>query len=115
MPQLKPKLILPEPRDDYDRQLQESILNFFAGLVDMLNGGLRFADNHDSQNKSYTTNAVADTEDTIAHTLGRVPKGAILTKTDKAVDLYEGGTAWTTTNIYLKANVASAAVDIEIF
>ena len=90
-------------------------MSFFAKLIDLVNGGLRFSDNHDADLVSYTSNAVANTEDTIAHTLKRVPTGAILYQTDKAVSLYNGATAWTTTNIYLKANVASAAVKILIF
>ena len=115
MPQLPPRLLLPTPRDDFERDEQQGILGFFSKLIDILNTGLRFADNFDAQLKTYTTNAVADTEDTIAHTLKRVPTGAILYRTDKAVSLYDGGTAWTATDIYLKANVATAAVEILIF
>lgn len=115
MAQLPPKLLLPSPRDAHDRQMQEGLLSFFSKLVDMLNGGLRFSDNQDAETISYTTNAVANTEDTVAHTLKRVPVGAILVYTDKAVSLYAGGTAWTASNIYLKANVASAAVKILVY
>jgi len=60
----------------------------------------------------YTSNAVADTEDTIPHALGRVPVGYIPVKQDKAGTIYDGSTAWTTTNIYLKASVASMALTI---
>lgn len=61
---------------------------------------------------TYTSNAVANTEDTLGHTIGAVPLGYIVVYQDKAGSLYQGpatGTAWTSSNIYLKCSVASVA------
>ena len=63
----------------------------------------------------FTTSATPDAENTIAHELGRVPVGYIVVSVDKAAVLYKGTTAWTSTNIYLKCNVASTAYTILIF
>ena len=115
MGQLKPSVIFPPPEKDYDRRLQEALQSFFRQLIDLLNQGLRFSANHDAQLQSYTTNATPDTEDSIAHTLKRVPDGVILVKSNKTVSLYDGPTAWTATTVYLRANVASATVKVLIF
>jgi hypothetical protein len=60
----------------------------------------------------FTSNAVADTEDTIAHGIGAVPIGFIVVNRDKAGTLYDGGTAWTSTNMYLKSSVAETTYTI---
>jgi len=63
----------------------------------------------------YTSNATPDAEDTIAHGLGRTPVGFIVIDKDKAGDIYDGGTAWTDTNIYLKCAVASVTATVLVF
>jgi len=114
MAQLPPIPTLPPPQDDYDRRLQAALSLFLQKVVDLFRNGIRMSDNHAGEELSYTTNATPDTEDTIAHTLKRVPTKVILCKTDKFVNLRSGATAWTATNLYLKADVASAAVTIYV-
>jgi hypothetical protein len=63
----------------------------------------------------YVSNAVANTEDTVAHNLGRVPVGIWVSVPDKAAVIYSGGTAWTSTNVFLKADVLTVTVDILLF
>ncbi len=65
--------------------------------------------------QTYTTNATPDTEDTVAHGLGRVPVGFIVVNRDKAGIVYDSGGTWTTTNILLKCNVASMTTTILVF
>ena len=60
----------------------------------------------------FTSNAVADTEDTIAHEIGAVPIGFIVVNRDKSGVLYDGGTAWTSENMYLKSSVAETTYTI---
>jgi hypothetical protein len=60
----------------------------------------------------YTSNASANTEDTVAHGLGSVPIGYIVIKQDKASNVYEGGTAWTSSSIYLKQSGTSVATTV---
>ncbi len=58
----------------------------------------------------FTTSATPDAENTIAHTLGAIPIGYLIFYQDKAGDLYQGpttGTNWSSTQIFLKCDVAS--------
>ena len=61
---------------------------------------------------NYTTNAVANTEDTINHNLGFVPVGWLVVTQDKAGSIYKGTTTWTTSQIFLKCSVASVTARI---
>lgn len=81
------------------------------------NAGLGFGDGSSVDNIygswiSYTTNAVANTEDTINHNLGKIPVGYLVMNRDKAAIVYKGGTAWTATQMFLKCSVATTAVVI---
>jgi hypothetical protein len=83
------------------------------------NGGIGFGDGTNSDNMfgvfyNYTTNAIADTQDTINHNLGIVPIGFLTLSLDKGAVLYKGATAWTSTQIFLKATLASVAARIFI-
>lgn len=64
--------------------------------------------------------SVADTgtvnvEFAITHHLDRIPNGYILTNTNKAISLYNGSTAWTTSVIYLKCDAANATIKLYVF
>lgn len=72
-------------------------------------------DNLDAVEIAFTSNGLPDTEDAIVHLLGRKPIRFIVTYKDKAADVYNSGTAWTSTQIYLKTNVASAAIKLLVF
>lgn len=84
-------------------------------LDSLLNTGLKPSDNFDFQEIEYTTNAAPDTEDTVPHTLRRVPTGILVINKDKFADWRRGSTAWTDTNIYLKWSVASVDATIHVF
>lgn len=107
--------ILPKPRDSQETDLYQAIQDFVTQVVKILDRGIIFTDNVDCRTISYTSNAVANTQDTVAHTLGKVPIGYIVVSQDKAGIVYNGGTTWTTTNIYLKNSVASVATKIIVF
>lgn len=57
----------------------------------------------------------ANTEFSITHHLGRTPNGFIITKSDKAANIYDSGTTWTTTTIYLKCDAANTALSLSVF
>lgn len=63
----------------------------------------------------YTTNATANTADTVTHTLGRVPVGYIVVNNGNGGVLYNGGGTNTTTTLSLKCTTASNAVTILVF
>lgn len=95
-------------------------LNFMARNLTFLNadGGVTSGTrslNIDGVWVAYTSNAVADTEDTVAHNLLRIPVGFYQGIPDKAGQVYRGATAATATNIYLKASVATLTTNIFLF
>ena len=58
------------------------------------------------------TTSTADTEVTVPHTCGVIPVGYLVTKINKGGVIYDSGTTWTSTNIYIKCSVATATVDL---
>ena len=68
-----------------------------------------------SQSVTVSDTGNANTEFTVSHNLGRVPNGFILTKSDAACSVYDSGTTWITTAIYLKCNAANVAIDVTVF
>ncbi len=73
------------------------------------------AGNFDGQWIEFTSNGVPDAENTVAHDLNRVPTGYIPAQRNKAGVLYNGSTAWTSSNIYLKCNIATVIFRIFIW
>lgn len=66
--------------------------------------------NVDGEWQQFTTSGTPNAENTIAHTIGSIPLGYLIVWRDKAAHLYQGpttGTAWTSSNIYLKCDVAT--------
>jgi hypothetical protein len=112
-----PPVIMPKLENAKD-QKEIDLLRTLNRLVDnlrtILDRGVQFEDNIDCRMISFTSNASPNTEDTVAHTLGKTPQGYIIYSKDKAGDLYTstGGTAWDATNMYLKCTVASVAFKI---
>jgi hypothetical protein len=62
-----------------------------------------------------TDTGVANTEFTVAHKLDRVPVAYITGYISKAGVIYDSGTTWTTTNMYLKCDAANASVTLLIW
>lgn len=104
-----------KPDTAYTKNLETGLDDFATKLREILNGGLLFADNHDVQIKTITTNGVAGVEGAVSHVLKKIPTGYIVCSLDKAAIIYNGSTAWTTTNIYLKSNVVTTTAVIMIF
>lgn len=99
----------------YLRNLDTDIKNLFLAMATRLRFGAVTTDGAQGENiagevQIYTSNATPDTEDTIAHTVGAIPLGIIVMGQDKAGHTYQvagTGTAWTSTSIFLKSDVAS--------
>jgi hypothetical protein len=121
MPQLEKKIQVPDTSTitdqtsliKYLKDLGEVLSRYTVKLADLLNKGIRVADNLNAHIITITT-AGANTEVTIAHTLKRIPAGYIILGMDKAANIYDSGTTWTATNIYIKASVATVAVKLLI-
>lgn len=101
------------------RQYLETLSRMARGLSFLDNdGGItagRRCLNIDAVWVNYVSNGVANTEDTVAHNLGRAPIGIWIGVPDKSSIIYSGPTAWTSTNIFLKASAATTTVNILVF
>jgi len=65
---------------------------------------------------AYVSNGTANTEDTVTHTLGRVPVGIWVGIPNKSAVIYaDNEAAWTTTTIRLKASATTVTVNILVF
>lgn len=93
-------------------------MGYIAGVRDE-NADRQFKDVWDGisggRQISLTSNGVANTEDTVVHDLGRVPRGFLVIKADKAGNVYDSGTAWTQSRIYVKSSAATMALTLWIF
>jgi len=74
----------------------------------ILRGNTSFGDGVNTDNidgvwATATSPGTANTQFTVNHTLQRIPVGFDVKKKDAACDVYAGITAWTTTQIFLKA------------
>lgn len=70
--------------------------------------------NIDGWDATGTTPGVADTEFSISHGLGRIPKGFIVLSVNAGVVIYKSTTAWTSKVIYLKCSGPSVAYTLFI-
>lgn len=94
----------------YVNDLDSDVKNLFLWS----NGRVRFFENIAGSFVTFTSSATPDAENTVAHNLGLIPQGYIVVGRDKAGILYNSTTAFTTTNLYLKCNVASVTFSIYI-
>lgn len=96
-----------------------SLRQAWQQLATVVNKNISFGDGIDADNISgswvaTTTPVAPNTDFTIDHNLGRVPVGYWPMSKDKAVDIYTGSISATTTQITLRATVASATVNLFI-
>lgn len=63
----------------------------------------------------YVSNAVANTDDTVTHSLGRLPLGFFTSAPSNAGVIYRGSGAWTSTTVSLRSSLASTTVDLLVF
>ena len=105
-------VIDPKEARQFDRDLLNVLSQMGFNLLGILDKGISLDDNMDAAVVTFTSNASPDTEDTIAHTLGKIPTHFYVTSLDKAAVVYVSGTAFTKDNIFLKTSVASTAVKL---
>lgn len=99
----------------FDRDLINALGDWDFNLRGILQGGLSLTDNVDVDIVSFTSSATPDAENTVSHGLGKVPAGFIVVNLNKGAVVYDSGTAWTESSIYLKCNTASTIVKIIVF
>src|SRR5882762_11568874 len=95
----------------------QMIRNVYQNLVTLINGNIGFGDGTLPDNISGSwINVVApvapNTDFTVNHNLQRLPVGYWVMQKDRACDVYTGSVAATTTQLTLRATVASAVLRI---
>ena len=120
--QLFPSTARLEPSDEIeDPHIKEQfvkIKQWGDKLQEMLDSTFRRIANipfNQSASLTVADSGNANTEFSVTHYLRRTPAGFIVTKSDKACSVYDSGTTWTTTTIYLKCDAANAALTITVF
>lgn len=71
-----------------------------------------FGENVSGQFQIVTDTGTADTQFTVSHGIGAVPIGFLVLNINKGGVVYDSGTAWTSTNIYLKCTTANTNVTL---
>lgn len=100
-----------------------SILDTLINWARILNGNLELGTGTDTELGAHvegqfhviTTDATPGNETTITHNLERAVVGYSVIRRDKAGIIYDGTTAWTTTNIYVKCDVASMTCTLFLY
>lgn len=113
--QIRKRLKTTKPESEFDKTLETELLSAWNELSRLLNGGIKFVDNHNAETVVVADTGAVNTEFTVAHTLKRVPVGFLVVKRTGTGVVYESGTAWTTTAIYLKCTTANNAISVLVF
>lgn len=97
----------------------QMLKNVYQNLVGVVNGQIGFGDgtNLDNINGSWinvVTPVAPNTDFTVNHNLQRIPSGYWIMQKDRAVDVYTGGVPSTSTQLTLRATVASAVIRLFI-
>lgn len=99
----------------FDKDLLTSLSNWAMVLKSILDGGISINDNFDASQVSVVSHATPGTEFSVAHGLGKIPLGYIITGQNGAGGVYDGSTANSRTTLYLKSDVASKTFRILVF
>ena len=109
------KTAKPDDKNIFEKNLEQELYSYSTELAQIINKGLKFSDNFNAEIVSLSDSGNANSENEIAHTLKRVPTGYLVLKVNAAGIVYDSGTAWTDTKIYLKCNAANCAITILVF
>lgn len=115
MAEIGESIIFPKPRDAQETDLYNTLREFVTQVTKILNRGIIFSDNADCKFVTYTANAMINTQDTIAHGLGRIPTGFLVYDRDRDTNDPYRSAAYDATNLYLKCSTASAVFKIIVF
>jgi len=105
-------------RDDTSKEQFVKVRRWAEKLTHFLDETFRKVSSipfNQSESLTVADSGSANTEFSLTHYLGRTPAGFIVTKSDKACSVYDSGTTWTTTTLYLKCDAANTALTIAVF
>lgn len=101
---------------DYIVGVDRDLTNLFSALQNRIRFGTP-TDGKSGENISGEFQVIADTgtintEFTVGHTIGSVPIGYLVLKISNGGVIYDSGTTWTSSNIYLKSSAANSLVTL---
>ncbi len=97
----------------YLKNLNESLMKYSIKIGDIFNKGFKIEDNFNA-NIVEVNFPIANSEVSITHTLNRIPKGFLALNINKAATIYDSGTTWTISEIYVKASTAATTAKLLI-
>ena len=108
-----------EPTKKSLETFMQMIKGIYQDFSRAFNGNIGFGDGTNLDNISgswinVTAPAVANTDFTVNHNLGRIPSGYWVMQKDRACDVYTGSIAATVTQLTLRSTVASAVIRLFI-
>jgi hypothetical protein len=108
-----------EATDKSLKLFAQQLKQLYENLAGVINGHISFGDGTNTENidgnwVDVITPATPDTDFTVEHNLLRLPVGYLIMQKDRAVDVYQGSIPSTTTEITLRATVASAVIKLFI-
>lgn len=113
--QIRKRLKTTKPETDFDVSLEQELHSGWLELATLLNKGLSFIDNFNAVTVTVADTGVANTEFSFAHGLKRIPTGYLVIRRNKAGVVYDSGTTWTVSTIYLKCSVANVSITVIVF
>lgn len=99
----------------FDKSLIGELANWTLTLKSILDGGISIDDNVDARRVSVVSHGTPGTEFNVAHTLGKIPLGYIVTGQDGPGTLYDGATATDKVTLYLKSDAATTTFRLLVF
>ncbi len=113
--QVRRRIKTVKPENEFERTLESELQSYALEVAQMLNKGLFFSDNFNAATVAVADTGGADTEFTVAHSLKRIPSGYLVIRRSKAGVVYDSGTPFSATNVYLKCSAVNAAITVLIF
>jgi hypothetical protein len=113
--QVRPRVKVGKPTTNFEKDLEKELSSYSREVANALNKGIRYTDNFNAEVKTVADSGAINTEFAVAHTLKRVPLGFHVLKINKAGIVFDSGTTWTDTNVYLKCSVANCAITLLVF
>jgi hypothetical protein len=113
------KITQPSRIIDNTKKVLEDLYQLIRGNITFGTGPINNVNSNDESKNiagawaAATTPGVVNTEFVVTHNIGRVPTGFFVVHKSGACDVYDSGTAWTATQIFLKATVIN--INLTIF
>lgn len=108
----------PVPHGSFNVRTWEELRDRLVRYTDLLHATLHslvLDDNFLGRFYNVTFPVAPNTDIAIPHGLGFIPAGYFVSRRNNAGVIYDGATAWTATNLYLRSTAASTVATVFVF